>query len=109
MFQYGEYLISTTSTYFSKNTIACILMLGISLTVEAYSVPADVCLLISFLVCVKGKAIPVTGHGGPDGCETSRLPHFLDNRLTDGGEVVNLTCRPPFTPRKISGTDSVRG
>jgi hypothetical protein len=33
-----------------------------------------------------------------------RLPHFLDNRLTDGGEVVNLKCRPPFTPRKIPGT-----
>jgi hypothetical protein len=37
-------------------------------------------------------------------CETSRLPHFLDNRLTDGGEFVNLTRRPPFTSRKISGT-----
>jgi hypothetical protein len=35
----------------------------------------------------KGKAIPVTGSGGPYGCERSRLPHFLDNRLTDGGEV----------------------
>jgi hypothetical protein len=25
------------------------------------------------------------------------FPHFLDNRLTDGGEVVSLTRRPPFT------------
>jgi hypothetical protein len=25
----------------------------------------------------KGKAIPVTGHGGPLGCEMSRLSHFL--------------------------------
>jgi hypothetical protein len=47
---------------------------------------------------VKGKAIPVTGRGGPYGCETWRLPHFLDNRLTDGGRVVSLTHRPPFTP-----------
>jgi hypothetical protein len=31
-------------------------------------------------------------------------PHFLDNRLTDGGEVVSLMRRPPFTPRKIPGT-----
>jgi hypothetical protein len=31
-------------------------------------------------------------------------PHLLDNRLTDGGEVVSLTCRAPFTPRKIHGT-----
>jgi hypothetical protein len=50
------------------------------------------------------KAIPVTGHGGPYGCETSMLPHFLDNRITDGGEVVSLTLRPPFTPRKIPGS-----
>jgi hypothetical protein len=28
----------------------------------------------------------------------------LDNRLTDGGEVVSLTRRPPYIPRKISGT-----
>jgi hypothetical protein len=52
----------------------------------------------------KGKAIPVTGRKGPQGCETSMLPHFLDIRLTDGGEVVSLTRRPPFTPRKIPGT-----
>jgi hypothetical protein len=31
------------------------------------------------------------------------LPHFLDNRFTDGGEVIGLTLRPPFTPRKIPG------
>jgi hypothetical protein len=36
--------------------------------------------------------------------ETSRLPHFLDNRLTDDGEVVSLTRRPPFPPRMIPGT-----
>jgi hypothetical protein len=39
----------------------------------------------------KGKATLVTGREGPYGCETSRLPHFLNNRLTDGGEVVSLT------------------
>jgi hypothetical protein len=27
--------------------------------------------------------------------------HFLDNRLTDGGEVVSLKLRSPLTPRKI--------
>jgi hypothetical protein len=26
----------------------------------------------------------------------------LDNRLTDGGEVVSLTGRPPFTPQEDS-------
>jgi hypothetical protein len=34
----------------------------------------------------------------------SRLPHFLDNRLTDGVEVVSLTRQLPFTLRKIPGT-----
>jgi hypothetical protein len=52
----------------------------------------------------KGKAIPVTDREGPYGCETSRLPHLLENRLTDGGKVVSPTLRPPFTPRKIPGT-----
>jgi hypothetical protein len=44
----------------------------------------------------KCKAIPVTGRGGPKGCETSRIPHFLDSWLTDGGEVVRLTRRQPM-------------
>jgi hypothetical protein len=38
----------------------------------------------------KGKGIPVTCRGGPYDCETSRLPHFLENWLTGGGEVVRL-------------------
>jgi hypothetical protein len=52
----------------------------------------------------KYKFIPVTGLGSQQGCETSRLPHFLDNRLTDGGEVFSLTRRPRFTPRNIPST-----
>jgi hypothetical protein len=52
---------------------------------------------------VKDKAIPVTGRGGPSDCETSGFPHFLDSWPTDGGEVISLTCQPPFTPRKIPG------
>jgi hypothetical protein len=51
---------------------------------------------------VKGKAIPVTGRGGLWVCETLRLPHVLDTRLTDDGEVVSLTRRPPFTPQEDS-------
>jgi hypothetical protein len=36
--------------------------------------------------------------------------HFLDYQITDDSEVVRITCRPPFTYRKIRGTlISVRG
>jgi hypothetical protein len=55
----------------------------------------------------KDKAISITVRGGPLGCETSRFSHFLDNRLTDGGEVACLARRSPFTPRKIPGTGGV--
>jgi hypothetical protein len=39
------------------------------------------------------------------GRETTRLSHFLENRLTDGGdgsEVISLTPRPLFTPQEDS-------
>jgi hypothetical protein len=49
----------------------------------------------------RGKVMPVIGCGGPYSCETSRLPHFLDNRLTDAGDV-SLTRQPPFTPQEDS-------
>jgi hypothetical protein len=65
----------------------------------------DESVAFALIIMVKrGKAITLTGHEGPQGCETSRFPHFLDNRLTDGGEVISLTCLPPITPRKIPGT-----
>jgi hypothetical protein len=34
--------------------------------------------------------------------------HFLDKRLTDGGEVVNLTLRQPFTTAKFPDAESFR-
>jgi hypothetical protein len=58
----------------------------------------------SMMVKRRGKDIPLTGHEDPWVCETSRLLHLLDSRLTDGGEVVSITRRPPFIPRKIPGT-----
>jgi hypothetical protein len=35
--------------------------------------------------------------------ETSKFPHCLENRLTDGGEDVSLTLLSPFTPSKNPG------
>jgi hypothetical protein len=37
----------------------------------------------------------------------SRLPHFLVNRLTDGGEDVSFARRPRFTLRNIPGSHRV--
>jgi hypothetical protein len=33
-----------------------------------------------------------------------RGSHFQDKWLTDGGKVVSLKHRPPFTPKNIPGT-----
>jgi hypothetical protein len=52
----------------------------------------------------QGKAIPVVDHGGTQDCKTSKLPHFLDNRLTDGSEVISVTRQLPLNPRKIPVT-----
>jgi hypothetical protein len=41
----------------------------------------------------------LTGRRGPQVSETSRLPHFLDNRLRDG--EVRLTRRPAFAPSEV--------
>jgi hypothetical protein len=64
---------------------------------------------ILFLLCKKYKAIPVTGHGGPYGFEKLRLPHFVDNRLTNGSEVVSLKRRLHLLPERILVPISVRG
>jgi hypothetical protein len=50
--------------------------------------------LVAQCALLKDKDIPVTGCGGPQGYETSRFPHFLDNRLTRGGEVTTLKFCP---------------
>jgi hypothetical protein len=55
-------------------------------------------------LAMRGTAIVVTSRRDPCGCETSRIPHFLGNRLTDGGEVIRLTRRSHFTHRNIPGT-----
>jgi hypothetical protein len=56
----------------------------------------------TLLTLIKGKAIPVTGRGRPQGCERSRLPQFLKNRLTDGGEAVSLKRPGALYPQEDS-------
>jgi hypothetical protein len=86
----------------SSNTI--ITSKGVSLEIIAQE---SKCILI-FRYKTEVKAIHVADREDPQGCETSRLPHFLENQLTDCGEVSQSRARPGFTPppppRKIPGT-----
>jgi hypothetical protein len=52
----------------------------------------------------KRKAIPMRGSGDTLSYETLRLPHLLDNRLTDGGEGVSLLAGRDLLPKKSPGT-----
>jgi hypothetical protein len=56
---------------------------------------------------VNAKAIPVTGCGGPQDCEMSRLPHFLNNRLTAVSSA--LRAGRPLPPRRFLVLISVKG
>jgi hypothetical protein len=60
--------------------------------------------ITSYLYLINKEAVPVASRGSPLGFETSRLPHFLDNRLKDGDEVVSVTRPSIFTSRKIPAT-----
>jgi hypothetical protein len=44
-------------------------------------------------VKLKKWSYTVTASGGLCGCWMLRIPHCLDNRLTEGGEVVSPTRR----------------
>jgi hypothetical protein len=59
-------------------------------------------IIIIIIIIIKGKAVPVTGRGGPP-CVVRRQGSqiFLDSRLTDCGEV-SVTSRPLFTPQEDS-------
>jgi hypothetical protein len=52
------------------------------------------------------SAIPVAGHGSLLNCETSRIPRFVENRLTDGVSlsVLRVSRALPF-PTKIPDTN----
>jgi hypothetical protein len=57
-----------------------------------------------------GKTFLVTQLEGPWGCETSRLPHLLDNRLTAGSKVFSFTRPASLYPiARFLISISVRG
>jgi hypothetical protein len=55
------------------------------------------------------KAIPAISRGRLYGSETSRLPHFLDSRLTDDSDVSALSTNRPLPPGGFVVLISVRG
>jgi hypothetical protein len=69
---------------------------------KGFTHPSGTKTTTSGIAVMKGKGIHVTGRVGPQNCETLRLPHLLDYRLTDGGKFVSLTRRPPFTTQEDS-------
>jgi hypothetical protein len=52
----------------------------------------------------RGKAIPITGHGGPQGCETVWVPHYLTIGSEMAVRLSALRVSHLLPPRKISGT-----
>jgi hypothetical protein len=47
----------------------------------------------------KNKALSVTGREVPYGCETSRLPRLLDNRIIDGGKGHSAAGRIRYSEK----------
>jgi hypothetical protein len=67
------------------------------------------CWLFSQTVRGSWDSIDVSGRGGIEACETSRLPHLF-RQLTYGNEVISLTRRPPFnSPGSSLILISIRG
>jgi hypothetical protein len=83
-------------------------MLNISQPYRPQRPVTGIALFPFYIIISKAKAIPVTGLGGLQGCEMLRIPHCLDNRLTDGGKFVSPTHSPHSTPQEhyfyVSGT-----
>jgi hypothetical protein len=74
-------------------------------TLQRLSYADDVNLLEeSIILKKKSRAIPVTGRGSPYVCGSSKLQHFLYNRLTDGSKVVSFKRRLPFSSREFPDT-----
>jgi hypothetical protein len=60
------------------------------------------CFKSELKILLRSISYPCNRPWSPQGCETLRLPHFLDNQLTDIGEAVSLKSWPPLTPQEHS-------
>jgi hypothetical protein len=96
----GIQCFSTTTVYRLQKSLCDLVRDGSIVQYFKFDIPMKL---------VKGKSIPVTGCGGPQGCEMSRFSHFLDSQLTDGCEVVDLMHQSPFTPGRFLVFISIRG
>jgi hypothetical protein len=55
----------------------------------------------------KSKSIPITGHGGLEGCETLRIPQGLDSQPTDGDKVISPLRIPQGLDSQPTDDDKV--
>jgi hypothetical protein len=58
---------------------------------------------------IEVTTIPVTGFGGLSGCEVSRIPHCLDNRLITSAKMTALRAGRALPPGYLLVLISVRG
>jgi hypothetical protein len=87
----------------THKTEVCALSAGLRCTVtEQYT--------ITHHSLLSPKAIPVTGRGGPQGCETSRLSHLLYTIVSQmAARLSALRSSRPLPPRRFRVLIYVRG
>jgi hypothetical protein len=81
------------AAYIFSICLEVVLVVVVAAAVLVVLVVAVVLLTLPVRKIIKNSVLG-TGHVGPQSCETSRLPHFVDIRLRLGGEIMSLTRRP---------------
>ena len=59
------------------------------------------CSSVTVLLCACKQAVPLQAWSGPEGSRKLGFPDFV-TMAQDGGKVVSLMHRQPYTPRKCS-------
>jgi hypothetical protein len=107
--EWRRYTVTVASSHFAWPVDLCRMLYLASCSVQVRSLR---CKWESYLFLIKYVYGPIKRWSCP--CNKPwrpvvlwdvEFPIFsLDSRLTDGGKIVSLTRRPPFTPRKIPDT-----